>query len=269
MPRPARCASSRIDVALVVGGRWHDVDFARLELLDLLAAHDAVRCTVHTDFSEMDVLAASDAVIAYTCDVRPTDEESVSLARAVREGTRLLALHATNSAIDPPAEGGPRLFRTPDAMPAFTALLGNRFLAHPRIAPARIDVVRPKHPLVAGVPSFVTTDEVYVMALRDDLDVLLDTEFAGECPGFEVAHSGPRTRHPVLYTRDEGAGRVVYFTLGHCRGRFDVSDLGVADLGVVDRVAWESPEYREVLRRCMAWAVHGERWQECPVEESA
>jgi type 1 glutamine amidotransferase len=73
----------------------------------------------------------------------------------------------------------------------------------------------------------------------------------------------------VLYSRDEGDGRVVYLTLGHCRGRFDVSDLGVVDTGVVDRVAWESPEYREVLRRCMAWAVHGDTWQECPVEESA
>jgi type 1 glutamine amidotransferase len=268
MPRPARCACSRIDVALVVGGRWHDVDFARLELLDLLAEHDAVRCTVHSDFSEIDVLTAADVVIAYTCDVRPSDEEAGALTVAVRSGMRLLGLHATNSAIDPPASGGPRLFRTPDVMPGFTALLGNRFLAHPRIAPARIDVVQPSHPLVAGVPSFVTTDEVYVMALRDDLDVLLDTEFEGECPGFEVAHSGPRTRHPILYTRDDGDGRVVYFTLGHCRGRFDVSDLGVADTGVVDRVAWDSAEYREVLRRCVAWAVHGDTWQECPVEES-
>lgn len=269
MPQPARCASSRIDVALVVGGRWHDVDFARLELLDLLAEHDAVRCTVHSDFSEIDVLAAADAVIAYTCEVRPTAEEALSLTDAVRRGSRLLALHATNSAIDPPEPGGARIFRTPDVMPEFTALLGNRFLAHPKIAPARIDVVQPEHPLVRGVPSFVTTDEIYVMALRDDLDVVLDTEFSGDCPGFEVSDSGPRARHPILYTRHEGAGRVVYFTLGHCRGRFDVSDLGIPDLGVVDRVAWESAEYREVLRRCVAWAVHGDEWDACPVEEDA
>jgi type 1 glutamine amidotransferase len=269
MPRPARCASSRIDVALVVGGRWHDLDYARLALLDLLGAHDAVRCTVHSDFSDTDVLSAADAVIAYTCDVRPTSQEAVALAEAVAAGTRLLALHATNSAIDPPDPAGERVFRTPDAMPEFTALLGNRFLAHPRIAPARIDVVQPSHPLVSGVASFVTTDEVYVMALREDLDVLLDTEYEGECPGFEVSRTAARTRHPVLYARDEGAGRVVYFTLGHCRGRFDVSDLGVPDLGVVDRRAWESAEYREVLRRCVAWAVHGDGWQDCPVEEDA
>ena len=150
MPHPARCASSRIDVALVVGGRWHDVDYARLELLDLLDAHDAVRCTVHVDYSETDVLADADAVIAYTCDVRPTDEEALALTEAVRRGTRLLALHATNSAIDAPEQGGPRVFRTPDAMPDFTALLGNRFLAHPKISPARIDIIQPGHPLVRG-----------------------------------------------------------------------------------------------------------------------
>ena len=196
----------------------------------------------------------------------PASAEEAGADRRRRSGMRLLGLHATNSAIDRLSPGGPRLFRTPDVMPGFTALLGNRFLAHPRIAPARIDVVQPSHPLVAGVPSFVTTDEVYVMALRDDLEVLLDTEFEGECPGFEVAHSGPRTRHPILYSRDEGDGRVLYFTLGHCRGRFDVSDLGVADTGVVDRVAWDSAEYRRSCGdawhgQCTATCGRSARWR--------
>lgn len=256
MPQPARCASSRVDVALVVGGRWHDVDFARLELLDLLAEHDAVRCTVHSDFSEVDVLGAADAVIAYTCDVRPSAEEARTLTEAVRRGTRLLALHATNSAIDAPDPDGPRVFRTPDAMPEFSTLLGHRFLAHPKIGPFRIEVTQPDHPLVSGVADFTTTDEIYVSWLRDDLEVLLDVEYTGPCPGFETDHGAGR--HPVLFTRREGMGTVTSFTLGHCRGRFDLQDMGIPDLGVVDRVAWESPEYREVLRRCVAWAVHGE-----------
>ena len=62
---------------------------------------------------------------------------------------------------------------------------------------------------------------------------------------------------------------IVYFTLGHCRGRFDVADLGIADLGVVDRVAWQSREYREILRRCVAWATHGPGWEDCLHKESA
>ena len=268
MPRVMHGATPQVEIAvpvkiaLVVGGRWHDVDYARLELLTLLGEYDCVQCSVHSDYSDVDALANADAVIAYTCDVRPSREESLALSQAVQGGARLLALHATNSALDPPVAGGPKVFRTPDAMPEFTALLGNRFLAHPKISPWRVDVVQPEHPLVAGVPSFVTTDELYVMDLREDLDVILDTEFTGECPGFEVSHSGSRTRHPVLFTRAEGKGEVVYFTLGHCRGRFDVTDLGIPDTGVVDRVAWESVQYREVLRRCVAWAVHGETDEE-------
>jgi type 1 glutamine amidotransferase len=268
MTIPARCTSDRVGIALVVGGRWHDMDFARRELLELVGAHDAVSCSVHADFADTARLSSADAVIAYTCDVRPTPEQSAALRAMVASGGRLLGLHATNSAIDPPATGGPRVFSTPDAMPGFSALLGNRFLAHPKIGPCLIEVVQPEHPLVAGLGDFVTTDEIYVSQLASDLDVLLDVDYEGPCPGFETDHT-VASRHPVLFSRSEGRGTVTYLTLGHCRGRFDIADQGIADLGVLDRVAWESPQYREVLRRCTAWAVHGDGWRDCPVEEAA
>ncbi|MDI1289619.1 MAG: ThuA domain-containing protein [bacterium] len=258
-----------MEIALVAGGRWHDFDFARLELLALLSEHDAVTCSVHEDFSDSERLQRADAVIAYTCDVRPSSAEADALLSMVNRGGRLLALHATNSAIDAPAVGAERIFRTPDAMPEFTALLGNRFRAHPRIEPYRIEVVRPEHPLVVGVGDFVTTDEVYVSELSDDLVVLLDVEFSGACPGFDAEYVDPPARLPVLFTRAQGDGTVTYLTLGHCRGRFDLADQGIEDLGVIDRVAWESAQFREVLRRSVAWAVHGDEWPRCPVEEAA
>jgi uncharacterized protein len=269
MATPARCTSSRVEVALVVGGRWHDLGYARLELLSLLGEHDSVRTTIHPDFSDTERLSAVDAVVAYTCDVRPSTEESGALRRMLDGGGRLLALHATNSAIDPPEPGGPRVFRTPDAMPEFSALLGNRFLAHPKIGPYTIEPVRRGHPLVAGIEPFVTIDEIYVSELATDLDVLLDVGYVGPCPGFETDHVDEPDRHPVLFVRPQGRGTVTYFTLGHCRGRFDLDDIGIDDLGAVDRVAWDSPEYREVLRRCVAWAAHGDQWTECPVEDGA
>lgn len=267
MATPARCPSGRVEVALVVGGRWHDLDYARRELLALIGRHDAARTTVHADFSDTDRLANVDAVIAYTCDVRPTADETALLREMVAGGGRLLALHATNSAIDPPAADGPRIFRTPDAMPEFSALLGSRFLAHPKIAEFRIEPTGVVDPLVDGIPAFATTDEIYVSERTDDLRVLLDVEYSGPTPGFDNDHA--EGRHPVLFTRQEGRGQVTSFTLGHCRGRFDVRDLGIDDLGAVDRAAWESPEYREVLRRCVDWAVHADHWQECPTRESA
>jgi len=267
MTTPTRCPDDRVGVVLVVGGKWHDLDFARHELTGLLLDHDAVQCTVRSDFSDLDAIMTADAVVAYTCDVRPTPQQTAALAGMLSGGGRLLGLHATNSAIDAPAPGAPRVFRTPDAMPEFTALLGNRFLAHPKIGPFLIEQVDTGHPLVAGVSAFETVDEIYVADLSPDLTVLLDVEYTGPCPGFETDHGSGR--HPVLYTRAEGRGVVTYFTLGHCRGRFDVRDQGIADLGVLDRIAWESAEYREILRRCVAWAVHGDRWQQCPVGEVA
>jgi len=267
MTTPARCSGDRVGVVLVAGGKWHDVDYARHELLGLLLGHDAVQCTVRSDFSDKEAIASADAVVAYTCDVRPTADEAAALTGMVRRGGRLLGLHATNSAIDAAAAGQPRIFRTPEAMPEFSALLGNRFLAHPKIAPFLIEPVEADHPLVAGVSSFETVDEIYVSQLAPDLRVLLDVGYTGACPGFETAHG--EGRHPVLFSRPEGAGSVTYFTLGHCRGRFDVRDQGIDDLGVLDRIAWQSPEYREILRRCVAWAVHGEGWTQCPAEEAA
>jgi type 1 glutamine amidotransferase len=62
----------------------------------------------------------------------------------------------------------------------------------------------------------------------------------------------------VLYLKRTGAGEVCYFTLGHCRGRYDVQDLGVEDLGHEDRGSWVIPEFVTVLERCLAWGLHGD-----------
>lgn len=50
----------RIDCVLICGGVWHDMDFARLELLKLLAEDPAVRTRVFEDFKNVDAIAAAD-----------------------------------------------------------------------------------------------------------------------------------------------------------------------------------------------------------------
>lgn len=251
--------SSRADIALVVGGRWHDMGFARAELLSRLVDHDCALVSIHQDFSDTTTLRRADAVVAYTCDVRPAPEQVVALRSMIEAGGRFLALHATNSAIDGPDPGGDRIFTTPDAMPDFHELLGSRFLAHPPIAEFVVETVQPDDPLISGIGSFATTDEVYYASTSEDIQVILDAEVAGPCPGFaEQPPHGRAVRSPVLYRRTIGAGEVVYFTLGHCRGRFDLVDLGITDLHQVDRRAWASPAFRDILDRCITWAVHGQ-----------
>jgi hypothetical protein len=45
----------------------------------------------------------------------------------------------------------------------------------------------------------------------------------------------------------------MYLTLGHCRGHLDLQPM-VDFYPQVERCAWESPVYYELLRRGLAWA---------------
>ena len=62
---------SRIDVTLVAGGMYHDIDFARLELLKLLGEHEEFRVRVQPDYEDTDAITAGSILVSYTCNVRP------------------------------------------------------------------------------------------------------------------------------------------------------------------------------------------------------
>ncbi|MDX3452746.1 ThuA domain-containing protein [Streptomyces sp. ME02-8801-2C] len=252
--------AGRLDAVLVCGGRWHDFDHARLRLLELLGEHPRVRTSVYQDYDCVAALDRADLLVTYTCDVRPGPEQRAALARFVARGGRWLALHGTNSVIevtDPSTGGGSRVFSTPRLLGELAQVLGSQFLAHPPIAPYEVRVTRPEHPLVAGIGPFTVTDELYVCELHGELEVLLHAEYTGACRGFAegdtvALDSSPR---PVLYLKRHGLGEVCYFTLGHCRGRYDMQDLGVEDTGRVDGGPWQTREFVTVLGRCVEWAV--------------
>lgn len=252
--------AGRLDVVLVCGGRWHDFDHARLRLLAILGEHPRARTRVFEDYrfaTEGDALDAADLLVTYTCDLRPDGPQQVRLAQWVTAGGRWLALHGTNAAIDAPAPGAERVFRTPRVLGTLPEVLGSRFLGHPPIAPYRVEITRPEHPLVRGVAPFEVTDELYVSELHPPLEVLLHTHHTGPCRGFEEGATADDEPRPVLYLKRTGAGTVCYFTLGHARGRYDVQDLGVDDLGREDRGSWTIPGFVTVLERCVSWGVYG------------
>jgi type 1 glutamine amidotransferase len=62
----------------------------------------------------------------------------------------------------------------------------------------------------------------------------------------------------VLYLRRVGRGEVLYNTLGHCRGRYDMRPI-MDVYPRVERCAWEKPVFYELLRRGLAWAAARER----------
>jgi hypothetical protein len=70
----------RVNAWLVAGGKYHDIDYARGELLALLAEVPHVRTQVSNQWTDIDDIIASDFVISYTCDVRPTLEQQEKMA---------------------------------------------------------------------------------------------------------------------------------------------------------------------------------------------
>ena len=87
----------KLDVYLVCNARYHDTNFARLELLKLLAEHEDINARVAQNFADVDAIASSKLLITYTCDLRPTDAEQEALDAFLAGVGRWFALHATNA----------------------------------------------------------------------------------------------------------------------------------------------------------------------------
>ena len=249
-------AYDRIDCALVAGGRYHDIDFARLELLKCLAEDERVRVRVFEDYSNISAISSAKFLLSYTCDVTPALNEQEALRTFVERGGRWYALHGTNSILRFLKSGE---VGSPRWAPHFMQTLGSMFIAHPPIAPYRVTLADREHPLVRGVEAFDANDELYLLERYGDLHVLLETEFEGEAPGF-VDRRWPRAKHPVFYLNEIGKGAVLYLTLGHCRGHYDMEPLAHW-YPEVERVAWNLPIFYELLRRGIAWAKRNQETQ--------
>ncbi len=248
----------RVDVVLVAGGRYHDIDFARRELLGLLAEHDHVRVAVESTFESTELLDGVPVLISYTCDVRPSATAQGAVKEWVENGGRWVALHGTNAALDLPRPNG---VEAPRCFPVWAETLGSQFVAHPPIQPYEVLRSDDDHWLVAGVNTFETDDELYLMEHhdRDRLTPLLHTVWQGEASGFAEADwtsggPGGTDQHLVQYIRPLGAGAVLYNTLGHCRGHWDMAPI-MDYYPAVERCSWEKPEYYELLRRAIRWSL--------------
>ena len=238
----------RLNAVLIAGGKYHDIDFARLEILKLLAQDDRVRVRVFEDYSNLDAIRAADFLVTYTCDVIPRLNEQEALRAWLEGGGKWYALHGTNSILRFLANGQ---VDSPRWAPHFMETLGSMFIAHPPIQPYTVSVADPGHPLVKGIEPFQADDELYLMETHGHLHVLLDTEFEGEATGF-VDHAWPKARHPVFYLHPVGKGEVLYLTLGHCRGHYDMQPM-MEFYPVPEKGSWALPVFYELLGRGLEW----------------
>jgi len=241
----------RIDALLICGGKYHDMDFARLELLKLLGEHEQIRTRVHDDYAASEHIAAADFLITYTCDIVPTEPQQPALQQFLAGGGRWLALHGTNSVLRYLKGRG---WEAPREAAPFMGLLGSQFMAHPPIEPYRVEVSDTRHPLVAGIDAFETDDELYLCEYFGENQALLHTQFSGEAPGFVAKDWTTNDRRLVMYLHAHGEGEVLYCTLGHCRGRYDMQPM-MEEYPKIERGSWQLPVFYELLRRGIRWAA--------------
>ena len=136
-----------IQAYLVAAGDFHDIDFARLELLKLLSEHENVRTTVASDYSDIEGINASDFLISYTCNLIPSEAEQAALKAYVESGKKWFALHGTNSILEFTDAG----VACPETAPTFMETLGSQFMAHPPIQPFTVKTTAPDHPSSRGL----------------------------------------------------------------------------------------------------------------------
>ena len=169
---------------LVTGGKYHDFDFARRELLDLLAEHDEFRVRVQPDYEDADAIAAAQILVSYTCDVRPSERAQKTIREWVEGGGRWVALHGTNSAL---GDASVRPVATPRPFYLWVDTLGSQFIAHPPIEPYVVEVTEPvalarrRHRAVRDRPTSCTSTST---PDRAALVPLLHTTWQGDASGF-------------------------------------------------------------------------------------
>lgn len=239
-----------IQAYLVANARFHDTDFARLSLLQLLAESPEIRTRVADSFANTEAIAKADFLITYTCDLRPSEAEELALRDFVASGKRWIALHGTSAMLDFTAKG----LQCSRDHTVFMETLGSRFISHPPAQPYKVTVADPDHPLVAGMGSFETTDELYLCEYYGEVRPLLETRYTGTFESGYVENEWPEDDpRLVAYTHPVGDGEVLYITLGHCCGQYDMRPI--QEVAEVVRGSWDNPIFIDLLKRALRWGA--------------
>jgi type 1 glutamine amidotransferase len=115
-------------------------------------------------------------------------------------------------------------------------------------------VIDDDHIVSEGCDDFevVGGDELYYMHMFDDVRVLMEATTQGEARGFAERTWNSGMTHPVLYEKKIENGAILYCTLGHRRGHWDMEPLTnyykKEELG-----AWELPIFDRILRNSIKW----------------
>jgi len=268
-PKPIR-------VHVITGGfppgsaAGHDMDYARLRILQLLQEHPYLVTTVANDFTDISKwVPASRLLITYVAGPHPNEEQNQVIRQWLEAGGRWLALHGTSGGKAVPAGEQRNVRKMVKA--SHHATLGSFFLNHPPLRKFRVQVTDREHVLTKDLPeSFEVMDELYLIELQEPATchVLLTTELAKDPspPGFGFVYDKDTSLLPdgktrVLgYSREVGKGGVVYIALGHCHSLknnvqpfVDPSVNPAGSTPKLFRGSWETEPFERLLRNGIKW----------------
>lgn len=194
--------------ALFVGGcpasyhRLEPVEGPARAALESLGLETTVTGMHHPDGGEAftgdysaiqaDNLKQYDLLVLYTTGAEHHGADVRALIDFVESGKSLVGIHNATDSF------------TKD--PEFVALIGGRFRTHPAPLDIATEIVDKAHPITQGVGDFTLNDELYLFADYDPARVHLLAQTRS------YPDDGPI---PVSWTREQGAGRVFYISLGH------------------------------------------------------
>jgi len=263
---------------LVTGGfppgsnAGHDMDYARLQLLQLLGADNRLTVTTANDFQDIERwLAGLDFLITYVAGPYPAGKGNEALADWLENGGRWFALHGTSGGKAVKMERGGRPVKKM-VKAEHHGTLGCFFLNHPPLREFQVSVTG-EHRVTRDLPKrFTVRDELYLIELQDPQAsrILLTTELAKDPspPGFGFVYdedtslqADGKTR-ALGYARPMGKGEVVYVGLGHCHVHRNDSrspvDVSIDPDGVMPpdfHGVWESDVFVRLVRNAIAWGT--------------
>ena len=265
-----------IRVHVIAGGfpvgspAGHDMDYARLRLLQLLQDQPHVTTSVSGDFTDIDKwLPGCQLLMTYVAGPFPNGEQNIFLRKWLEDGGRWLGLHGTSGGKAAPVGDDRRVRKMVKA--DHHKILGGFFLNHPPLRKFRVDVVNQQHILTKGLPaSFEVMDELYLIELQEPAasDILLTTELAKDPspPGFgfvydeDTALQADGKTRVLGFSRALGRGGVAYIALGHCHSTtsnmqpfVDASVDAGSTTPQVFRGSWDTQPFEQLLRNGIEW----------------
>jgi type 1 glutamine amidotransferase len=183
------------DVLLISDGFFHPPFLARR------AVRETLETTAGTHFTQVghlnDLLGLDveryRAMVLYFHHKQADPEAFAAFERFVRRGGGILAIHsATASFKDQAREERGRYFE----------ILGGRFTGHGPVEAFAVQPAGGIDPTFEGIKPFAVKDELYLHDLQPDIRIQFASLHEGEL-------------QPLVWTRQEGDGRVCYVGPGH------------------------------------------------------